>query len=135
MSDGDSVEETDRDRQPLKSSPEEHPGKKYERIAERYEPAEPDDLKPTTNTVGASGHGDSDVSAKLQTRFWLLVLVFNLALLAFSVGLMLVVFEGDQTAGPLLVVAGTVLFGVGIYRYVQTRRRLQRGDFHDDQNS
>jgi predicted cobalt transporter CbtA len=59
----------------------------------------------------------SDADPRLQRQFWLLVLVFNAALLAFSVGLLLVVFHGRWDDGTTAVVVGIVLFVYGYYRY------------------
>ena len=59
----------------------------------------------------------ADADPQLQRQFWLLVLVFNVALLAFSVGLMLVVFRGRWGDGMTGVTAGVVLFLYGYYRY------------------
>ena len=65
----------------------------------------------------------SDADPQLQRQFWLLVLVFNVALLAFSVGLMLVVFRGRMDDGLTGVAAGVVLFVYGYYRYRQVTRK------------
>ena len=59
----------------------------------------------------------SNADPKLQRQFWLLVLVFNAALLAFSVGLMLAVFRGRWNDGIAGVAAGIILFLYGYHRY------------------
>lgn len=66
----------------------------------------------------------SDADPRIQRQFWLLVLVFNIALLSFSVGLMLAVFRGRWDDGTAAVAAGVVLFLYGFYRY----RRVTRED-------
>jgi hypothetical protein len=59
----------------------------------------------------------SDADPALRRRFWLLVVVFDVALLAVSVGAMLVAFRGDLDTGGSLAGAGVVLFAYGYYRY------------------
>jgi hypothetical protein len=60
---------------------------------------------------------ESDADPRLQRQFWLLVLVFNVALMALSVGAMLAVFRGQWDTGGSLVGAGTVLTAYGFYKY------------------
>ncbi|MFB6269341.1 MAG: hypothetical protein ABEH83_05320 [Halobacterium sp.] len=60
---------------------------------------------------------ESDADPALQRRFWLLVLVFNVALMAVSVGAMLAVFRGQWDTGTSLVAAGLVLTAYGVYKY------------------
>lgn len=64
-----------------------------------------------------SSHGSTEVPRGLQRAFWGLVLVFNIAILAFSVGVLLVVFRRSLTTGGTLVVLGTATFWYGIVRY------------------
>ncbi|MFC3478626.1 DUF7322 domain-containing protein [Halobacterium litoreum] len=65
---------------------------------------------------------ESDASPELQRKFWWLVLVFNFALGAASIGAMLAGFEGDLQTGGSLFAAGVVLFVYGYYKYrVYTR--------------
>lgn len=59
----------------------------------------------------------SNADPQLKRQFWLLVLVFNVALLAFSVGLMLVAFRGRWDDGTTATAAGIILFLYGYYRY------------------
>ena len=60
---------------------------------------------------------ESAASTELKRKFWSLVLVFNVALGALSVGAMLVGFEGDWEVGGSLVAAGAVLAVYGFYKY------------------
>lgn len=60
---------------------------------------------------------ESDAGPRLQRRFWLLVLLFNVALMALSVGAMLAVFRGQWETGGSLVAAGVVLTGYGYHKY------------------
>ncbi|MFB6069051.1 MAG: hypothetical protein ABEJ90_03895 [Halobacterium sp.] len=66
---------------------------------------------------------ESAASPELRRRFWLLVVVFNLAVLAASVGAMLVAFRGAYDTGGSLLAAGVVLFAYGLFRY----RTITRG--------
>jgi hypothetical protein len=59
----------------------------------------------------------SAASTELKRQFWSLVLVFNAALLALSVGGMIVVFQGNWDTGGSLIAAGGVLSVYGLYRY------------------
>lgn len=60
---------------------------------------------------------ESDADPQLQRRFWLLVLVFNVALLAASVGAMLAAFRGQYDTGGSLLAAGAILAAYGSYKY------------------
>lgn len=60
---------------------------------------------------------ESDADPHLQRQFWVLVLVFNVALMAASVGAMLAVFRGQWDTGGSLVAAGAILTGYGYYKY------------------
>lgn len=73
-------------------------------------------------------YSEVEVEGALQVRFWSLVGVFNVALLAVSLGLMFLVFEGALELGGQLVVAGLVLSGYGYYRYRRTKRQLAADD-------
>lgn len=60
---------------------------------------------------------ESDVPSELRRAFWELVVVFNVALLALSVGAMLVAFERLWTVGGALVLLGAASFLRGYRRY------------------
>ncbi|QCW04019.1 hypothetical protein [Natrinema pallidum] len=65
---------------------------------------------------------ETDVPGDLLEAFWSLVLVINAAVLAVSLGALLVVFEGDLSRGGILVAAGAVLFGFAGRRYRTLKR-------------
>ncbi|RZH67675.1 DUF7322 domain-containing protein [Natrinema altunense] len=65
---------------------------------------------------------ETDVPGDILETFWSLVLVINAAVLAVSLGSLLLVFEGDLFRGGLLVVAGAVLFGFAGRRYKTFKR-------------
>ena len=60
---------------------------------------------------------ESAASTELKRKFWSLVLVFNVALGALSVGAMFVGFEGDWEVGGSLLAAGAILSLYGLYKY------------------
>ena len=65
---------------------------------------------------------ESDADPQLQRQFWLLVVVFNVAVMAVSVGAMLAVFRGQWDTGGSLVAGGAILAGYGYFKYrVYTR--------------
>lgn len=70
---------------------------------------------------------EADVPSDLLQTFWALVLVLNAAVLAVSLGLLILLFEGYSTRVVALVVAGVVLFGFAVRRY----RRFQADDSGD----
>lgn len=89
----------------------------------QYEPEEfdPSSLGPDVPEAPSppDGTGDSDVTA----LFWKLVVVFNAALLALSVGPMLAYFEGEVQLGLRITLVGAIAFAYGIIRYVRFRRQ------------
>ncbi len=58
-----------------------------------------------------------DVPQDLWVSFWYLVVVFNAAVLAVGVGLLLVTLGNDPDLGARLLFAGGVLAAYGYYRY------------------
>lgn len=73
--------------------------------------------------------GPSDVPTELLTAFWSLVVLFNVGLLATSLGAMLVWFRGDLTYGGGLLAVGLLALAHGSYKYLSTDPdRLGGGD-------
>ncbi|WP_415382517.1 hypothetical protein [Halosimplex sp. TS25] len=64
---------------------------------------------------------DVDVDPEVSRTFWRLVLVFDVALLAMSLGPMFVFFRGDWDTGGPLFVLGAVAFAYGVREYRQYR--------------
>jgi len=60
---------------------------------------------------------ETDVSSDLLQAFWSIVLVVNAAVLAFSLGVLFLLFDGPSTNGFVLVAGGLVLSGFAVYRY------------------
>jgi len=97
--------------------------REYESV-EDYEPEEfdPHSLGPDIPEV--DDYADADVDSSVRTRFWTLVLVFNVAVLALAVGLMLIAFEGNWEFGGQLVAGGAVVSAYGFYHYRKTKQKL-----------
>ena len=62
-------------------------------------------------------------SAELQKQFWILVVVFNVALIAFSLGLLLALLDGKPIIGASLVFLGSGAFYFGYQRYQRVKDR------------
>ncbi len=105
---------------------EESPGswREQEQVDEQYR--EPDlegsDVGPEIPTP--PDPAENDVDPELARRFWALVLVFNVALLALSLGAMFLVFERDYSLGGQLLLAGAAAFAFGLYRYRTAKEYL-----------
>ena len=77
------------------------------------------ELAPSVRIPEAPSPGstaDIDAPADLQRKFWILVLAFNAALLAGSLGALYVIFRGDWYLGGRLLAAGGICFLYGLYR-------------------
>lgn len=59
--------------------------------------------------------------AALRKQFWILVVVFNVALLATSLGVLLAALDGRPTLGSSLAFLGVGAFYFGIQRYRTVR--------------
>lgn len=98
------------------------PFAEYGEIDEKYH-------EPSENALGpdvpeapeAPDLADRDVDPVVEGAFWTLVVVFNVGLIAFSVGVMLVVFQGRTAFGGQVTLAGAVILGYGLYRYRSAR--------------
>jgi hypothetical protein len=65
---------------------------------------------------------DENVDSALKKQFWSLVLLFNVALFAMSLGLMLVGFEGRWRVGGAMFAVGAFAFLRGWYGYKSVRK-------------
>ncbi|MFB6353246.1 MAG: hypothetical protein ABEJ92_04095 [Halobacteriales archaeon] len=90
-------------------------------------PEEPDD--PFGDPGAGAERFDLDIpdadraSPALQRAFWSLVAVFNVALFALALGVLLVAFRDQWDLGGSLAAAGLVLFGYGVWQYRRYRER------------
>lgn len=100
----------------------------FDEEPDEHEPDPPDepgpgDIGPPIPEVPNADLADRDVPEDLLTRFWKLVGVFNLAVLATSLGVMLIAFEDRWTVGGGLLVVGIGAFLIGWIGY----RRVRKG--------
>lgn len=100
----------------------------YEDIQSEFdtESAEPPDVAPDIDP------DTSDVPAALLEAFWSIVLVVNGAVLAFALGLMILIFWGDVERGLALVAGGVILSGFAYRRY-RNYQRLQEDEEGEDE--
>lgn len=103
-------------------------------IMSEKSPYEPDEFDPSSLGPDVPEAPDppefdpSEANNGVITLFWILVLVFNAALLALSVGPMLAYFEGRVDLGLRIFAAGAVLFGYGTFRCLKF---VREGDTDD----
>ncbi len=88
------------------------------------EPAEPDphDLGPPIPEAPDPTETDAEIDPATHALFWWLVIVFNVALLGLSLGVMFAAFEGKYELGAQVFAVGAVCFVYGYLRY----RRFER---------
>lgn len=60
---------------------------------------------------------EADVPAELQKQFWILVVIFNVALIAASLGVLLAVFQDKFVTGGAVFFLGLGAFYFGYQRY------------------
>lgn len=82
---------------------------------------DPDSLGPSTPSVPDLSANAANADPETARVFWVLVLVFNVALLGVSLGAMFVVFQREWELGTQLFLAGSILFAYGYYRYRRFR--------------
>jgi hypothetical protein len=80
---------------------------------------DPDEIGPSVEipTAPDPTQTDATIDPNLERLFWKLVLTFNVALFAFSLGPMLIFFRGEWAVGGAIFGLGIVTFAYGYYRY------------------
>lgn len=68
---------------------------------------------------------ETDLPSWASKMFWLLVLVFNVAVFFSAVGVMVLYFEGAWIVGGVMLVVGGVFWAVGLAGYLWSRRRIE----------
>ena len=94
-----------------------------------YEPEEFDPSSLGPDIPEAPDPPDGATNSEVTSLFWKLVVVFNIALLALSVGPMLAYFEGRVELGLRVTAIGIIAFGYGYLRY----RQFVEGRDSDDE--
>jgi hypothetical protein len=94
-----------------------------------YEPEEFDPSSLGPDIPEAPDPPDGATNSEVTSLFWKLVVVFNVALLALSVGPMLAYFEGRVELGLRVTAIGIIAFGYGYLRY----RQFVEGRDSDDE--
>ncbi|KAA9396833.1 hypothetical protein Har1130_03190 [Haloarcula sp. CBA1130] len=89
---------------------------------------EPDEFDPESLGPDVPSPSDSDYSGDATGLFVKLVIVFNVALLALSLGPMLAYFEGQVDLGVRIFLVGLIAFGYGTVRYIQFERERKSDD-------
>jgi hypothetical protein len=110
----------------------EEPFAEYGEVDDRYREPEERSLGP--EIPEAPDLTDREVDPVIEGTFWMLVVVFNIGLIAVSVGLMFVVFLGDITRGGQITLAGCLVLGYGYYRYRSAKQVISErvGDTETD---
>jgi len=102
---------------------EDNPG---ERLIEKYDPTIEGDAEPGEQHI--PDPSEVDIPADTARLFWYLVVVFNVSLVALSIGVMMMLFLDETLLGGQITLVGAILFGYGYYRY----RSYQRETAGDD---
>lgn len=99
-------------------------GRQFDAVTRFEEPDEPGpgDLGPE---IPEAPEPSGDASPRVQFLFWGLVVIFNLAVLAVGVGLLLIVFDGNLELGGQVLAVGLLLTGYGLYRYRDAKREIE----------
>ncbi|EMA06813.1 hypothetical protein SAMN05443574_105242 [Haloarcula vallismortis] len=89
---------------------------------------EPDEFDPESLGPDVPSPSDGGYSGDATGLFVRLVIVFNVALLALSLGPMLAYFEGQVDLGVRIFLVGVIAFGYGTFRYIQFERERKSDD-------
>ncbi|AUG48113.1 hypothetical protein BVU17_11485 [Haloarcula taiwanensis] len=92
---------------------------------------EPEEFDPESLGPDVPSPTDGDYSGDTTGLFVKLVIVFNVALLALSLGPMLAYFEGQVDLGVRIFLVGVIAFGYGTFRYIQFERERKSDDEGD----
>ncbi|MBX0286090.1 DUF7322 domain-containing protein [Haloarcula salinisoli] len=98
------------------------PDEDGEGVLSEKSPYEPDEFDPSSlgpDVPEAPDPPEGAANTEVTALFWKLVVVFNIALLALSVGPMLAYFEGQVDLGIRVTVVGAIMAAYGLFRYRQ----------------
>lgn len=86
----------------------------------------PDDPDPSTDPA------DGSADPELRVLFWKLVLLYKVAILGGTLGVLLVVFDQGPAVGPELLAGAALLFGYALYATRRGKERVDAGEFGDE---
>lgn len=99
------------------------PGHEEDDPLEQFE-LNPDELRP--DEPAATGRS---APPGLKKLFWKLVLLYKVALIGVTLGVLLVVFGVDESRGGALVLGGLALLGYALYLTKRGKTRVEDGEF------
>lgn len=111
------------------------PDEDGEGVVSEKSPYEPDEFDPSSlgpDVPEAPEPPEGAANSEVTSLFWKLVVVFNIALLALSVGPMLAYFEGRVDLGIRITLVGAIAFAYGVFRY---RRFVNERDSVTDEEA
>lgn len=76
---------------------------------------------------------DESVPTGVKVVFWRLVFLYKFAILGLTLGILLLVFDRGPDLGLELTVLGLLLLAVALLRTRRGKRRLDAGEFEDDE--
>jgi hypothetical protein len=74
---------------------------------------------------------DTEVDPELRTMFWKLVVLYKLAIIGTTLGVLLLVFDRGPAVGPELLGGSVVLLAYTLYLTKRGKERIDAGEFHD----
>lgn len=78
---------------------------------------DPHSLGPKTPSIPNTAANAENADPETANLFWILVIVFNVAVMGLAIGPMFIVFRNRWGLGLQLFLGGAILFAYGYYRY------------------
>lgn len=105
-------------------------------------PSTPEDPSPETPEqetpspdIPSPADNYENADPELRAGFWKLVLLFKLAIIGLTVGSLIAWFEADYVLGGQLLFGGGTLFLYAAYQAHDFKRRLDAGEFDDEESA
>ncbi len=116
------------------SEDEDQPETKFDAVTRYTEPdeSEAESIGPDIPEAPDPTDSDVEIDGDLLVSFWRLVVIFNIALLATSLGLMFAFLEGDLMLGGQLTLAGLAVFAYGAFLYRRAKSTVVEDAKSDD---
>ncbi|MDS0257934.1 hypothetical protein NDI56_00765 [Haloarcula sp. S1CR25-12] len=111
------------------------PDEDGEGVLSEKSPFEPDEFDPSSlgpDVPEAPSPPEGAANNDVTALFWKLVVVFNVALLALSVGPMIAYFEGDVDLGVRITLVGAIAAAYGYFRYRRFTKQRDSDDAAED---